>query len=346
MEIFTYVDYLKYDNILNKNNKYILMEDEEKYSFNKKETKYINNKHDKTFRKILDNKKELIIFLNKILKLKNKIKENEVEKYNSSFISIDFRNQESDIVYKIKNKEIYILIEHQTKIDYLMPIRILQYEIEIIRKENKKNKNNNILYPIVIPIVLYTGRKQWDASIKLPTLKTEFNKYKGIKDIRYNLVDINNYEFQELLKEESILSKIMIIEKSKTNKELKENIEKIINEILNKNNKYNDTQKNLLFNIIEYTLNNILSENEIKKYKEKLEGEKNMLAVFEMIEEEKQNSYISGKKEGITKGKKERKKESIKQIAKKMIKMKIDKNIIINVTGLDEKEIEQIEKQK
>ena len=127
---------------------------------------------------------------------------------------------------------------------------------------------------------------------------------------------------------------------------LKENIEKIINEILNKNNKYNDTQKNLLFNIIEYTLNNILSENEIKKYKEKLEGEKNMLAVFEMIEEEKQNSYISGKKEGITKGITKGKKESIKQIAKKMIKMKIDKNIIINVTGLNEKELEQIEKQK
>lgn len=29
-----------------------------------------------------------------------------------------------------------------------------------------------------------------------------------------------------------------------------------------------------------------------------------------------------------------------------MIKMKIDKNIIINVTGLNEKELEQIEKQK
>ena len=71
-----------------------------------------------------------------------------------------------------------------------------------------------------------------------------------------------------------------------------------------------------------------------------------MLAVFEMIEEEKQNSYISGKKEGITKGITKGKKESIKQIAKKMIKMKIDKNIIINVTGLNEKELEQIEKQK
>ena len=44
---------------------------------------------------------------------------------------------EIEIIRKenIKNKEIYILIEHQTKIDYLMPIRILQYEIEIIRKE-------------------------------------------------------------------------------------------------------------------------------------------------------------------------------------------------------------------
>ena len=67
-----------------------------------------------------------------------------------------------------------------------------------------------------------------------------------------------------------------------------------------------------------------------------------MLAVFEMIEEEKNNSYIIGKKEGITEGKKEGKRESIKQIAKKMIKMNIDKNIIINVTGLNEKELEQI----
>ena len=341
MEIFTYIDYLKYDNMLN-NNKYTLMEEKEEYLRHSSKTKEINNKHDKTFRKILDNKQELIIFVNKILKLKNKLKESEVEKYNSSFISIDFRNQESDVVYKIKDKEIYILIEHQTKIDYLMPIRILQYEIEIIRKENKKSKKNNILYPIVIPVVLYTGRKRWDVNIKLKTLKTEFDKYKGIKDIRYNLVDINNYNFEELLKEESILSKIMIIEKSKNNQELKENIEKIINEILSKNNKYNRTQKNLFFNIIEYTLNSIFSETEIKKYKEKLEGEKDMLAVFEMIEEEKNNSYIIGKKEGITEGKKEGKRESIKQIAKKMIKMNIDKNIIINVTGLNEKELEQI----
>lgn len=35
-----------------------------------------------------------------------------------------------------------------------------------------------------------------------------------------------------------------------------------------------------------------------------------MLAVFEMIEEEKQNSFINGKKEGKTEGRKEGKKKA------------------------------------
>ena len=39
-------------------------------------------------------------------------------------------------------------------------------------------------------------------------------------------------------------------------------------------------------------------------------------------------------------------KEGIKMIAKKMIKMNIDRDIIIKTTGLNEKELEQIEKQK
>lgn len=103
-------------------------------------------------------------------------------------------------------------------------------------------------------------------------------------------------------------------------------------------NNYDSTQKELLFNIIEYTLNNILNENKIKEYKEKLKGEKNMLAVFEMIEEEKQNSFINGKKEGKTEGKK----ESIKLIAKKMLKMKIDKDTIIKVTGIKDTELENL----
>lgn len=329
MVIFTYNDFFAYDEILNKTQINNINEKTTKYLYEEKQQN-INNKHDKTFRKILDNKKEFKKFLNKILKLKNEINEKNIEKYNSSFVSEDFKNQEADTIYKIKGEEIFILVEHQTKIDYQMPLRILRYEMEIVRSRIIKNINNKIVYPVVIPIVLYTGEKRWDASINFEVRNSELAKYRGIKEVRYNLVDINEYTKEELLKEKNLLSKIMIIEKSKTSEELKNNLEKIINEVCISNNEYDIEQRKLLINIIQYTLSGILEKNKIEEYKIKLEGEKNMLAVFDMIEREK------------IKDKEEAKKESKKTIAKKLVEMKIDKDIIIKATGLTEEELEKL----
>lgn len=329
MVIFTYNDFFAYDEILNKTQINNINEKTTKYLYEEKQQN-INNKHDKTFRKILDNKKEFKKFLNKILKLKNEINEKNIEKYNSSFVSEDFKNQEADIIYKIKGEEIFILVEHQTKIDYQMPLRILRYEMEIIRSRIIKNINNKIVYPVVIPIVLYTGEKRWDASINFEVRNSELAKYRGIKEVRYNLVDINEYTKEELLREKNILSKIMIIEKSKTSEELKNNLEKIINEVCISNNEYDIEQRKLLIDIIQYTLSGILEKNKIEEYKIKLEGEKNMLAVFDMIEREK------------IKDKEEAKKESKKTIAKKLVEMKIDKDIIIKATGLTKEELEKL----
>ena len=326
---FTYNDFFAYDEILNKTQINNIREKSAKYYYNE-EKNNINNIHDKTFRKILDNKKEFKDFLNKILKLKNGINEKNIEKYNSSFVSESFKNQEADIIYKIKGEEIFILVEHQTKINYKMPLRILKYEMEIIRSRIIKNINNKIVYPVVIPIVLYTGEKRWDASINFEVRNSELAKYRGIKEVRYNLVDINEYTKEELLKEKNILSKIMIIEKSKTIEELKNNLEKIVNEVCISNSEYDIEQRKLLINIIEYTLSGILEKNKIEEYKIKLEGEKNMLAVFDMIEREK------------IKDKEEAKKESKKTIAKKLLEMKIDKDTIIKATGLTEKELEEL----
>ena len=67
--------------------------------------KKINNEHDKIFRKILDNKNEAANFIYK--RLNYKIDAHKLEKYNSSFITKDLKNQETDIIYKIKDKNIY-----------------------------------------------------------------------------------------------------------------------------------------------------------------------------------------------------------------------------------------------
>ena len=117
----------------------------------------INNEHDKIFRTVLDKKTDVSKFLNKFLGLK--IKTEELEKYNSSYIDPKFKNKEADIVYRIKDKNIFLLIEHQTKIDKKMPIRLHEYSTEIMASAMEENKYKSI--PSVIPIVLYTGKTKW-----------------------------------------------------------------------------------------------------------------------------------------------------------------------------------------
>ncbi len=186
-----------------------------------KETK-INNEHDKIFKTILEDKKEVINLINKRLNLKYKINEEEIEKYNSSFITKTLKNKESDIIYKLKNRKIFFMIEHQTKIDYKMPLRILEYENEIMRSsiEYEKINRKNYKLPLIIPIVLYAGRKNWDAKTYIGEVQERLEGYEELEFARYNVIDINNLSNKELLKEESLLSKIMLLEKAKNNEEL------------------------------------------------------------------------------------------------------------------------------
>ena len=279
MVIFSYIEYLKYSRIIKE--EYSLNEEVAEYKYDNKK---INHIHDKTFRKILDYKKEFTIFINKIFNLEEKLEEKDIEKYNRKFVSVDYTNQESDVIYKLKNKEIFILVEHQTKIDKKMPIRILKYELEIIR--SRMDENNRLEFPIIIPIVLYTGKQRWNAKINYPSYNSELARYRGLKKVEYNLVDINDYTIEDLYKENSILTKIMILEKSNKYIEIINNVDKIVNKVYD-SKLYTQTQKEMLLNILNNTMINIVGNKKMKEYKIKLEGGENMLALYEMIENER-----------------------------------------------------------
>lgn len=141
IQIFTYEDYLKYQEIFHPEDR--LKELLEQYNKIEEETeKYeysnINNEHDKIFRTILDNKREAISLINKTLNVE--LEENQIEKYKENYITEKLINKETDIVYKIKDKKVFILIEHQTKIDYSMPYRIMEYQYKITESAIDKNK--------------------------------------------------------------------------------------------------------------------------------------------------------------------------------------------------------------
>lgn len=72
----------------------------------------------------------------------------------------------------MKNRNIFFIIENQSTIDYSMPYRMMQYAIEIMRLiiNEKENKNKNYKYPLIIPIIIYTGEREWDAKLSMKEL--------------------------------------------------------------------------------------------------------------------------------------------------------------------------------
>ena len=295
----------------------------------------INNEHDKIFRTVLDKKTDVSKFLNKFLGLN--IKTEELEKYNSSYIDPKFKNKEADIVYRIKDKNIFLLIEHQTKIDKKMPIRLHEYSTEIMASAMEENKYKSI--PSVIPIVLYTGKTKW--KIENETIeKQQFFKEVKLIDGEFNLIDINDFSKKELLEDDIFITKMMLVEKCKDEIEMVQALEKI-------ENKIKEEDKSTFRRIVKEIWSLRIGTENANKILEKIEeGSGNMMAVMEMLLAENEK-YINigrqeGRQEGRLEGRLEGGKQKIKEIVQKMIAENFTKEMIMKITGLKKEEIEEI----
>ena len=337
---FTFKDFLKYQAIFHPEDKIefenmlMVCEESETYTCNK-----VNNEHDKVFRTILSDKKEAVIFINKTLNLE--LKKNEIEKYKENYITENLINKETDIVYKIKNKNVFILIEHQTKIDYSMPYRIMEYQFKITKSavDIKKLKLKEYKIPIVIPIVLYTGTRKWNVKEYIKEAQESYKQYNGEELGRYKLVDVNNFTEEELLKEKTFLS-----ERKKDDENIIEYLERTVNILLH-DNVYTQEQRNFLIVMLDLILRRKINNDEMtNKLIEKLKNkeEKEMLAILDAIDEENERIL----QQGIQKGKREGIREGIRKTkinnAQKMKKANLDIKLIMEITGLSKNEIEKL----
>ena len=151
-----------------------------------------------------------------------------------------------------------------------------------------------------------------------------------------SLVDINKYTREELLEEKNILSKVMLLEKSKNEAEFIENVEKILQKT-----EYKKIEK--LKNIIRYKAEGIIEKDEIEKLLKKVKNEKEEInmTLAERIKRNERAERMKAKNEGIREGRREGKNRTIK----KMLLLKLDENIIKEVTGAKDKELEKIKQE-
>ena len=304
-------------------NENIIREETEKY--------YINQKHDKIFKEMLSDKKSTVDFINSFLHLN--LVEDDIEKYEKEFRTSEFSNVEADVVYKIKNKNVFILIEHQSSVDYKMSYRIMCYKYAIIESviDKKRLKEKSYRIPMVIPVVLYTGKRKWKRLL----INDIEEKVEGYAEnwLEYTLIDVNKFSKEQLLADNLIITKAMLIEKSKNKEELYRNIEEVIN--IQKEKKAFDNLQ--LEKLITYELSETEDKNIMHEFIEKIrniEGsEEIMTNASRIINREIRKERKAGLEQGIQQG--------IALVAKKL-KGKMEIKDISQITGLSETEIENL----
>ena len=335
----------------------------------------IHNKHDTSIRTVLMNKREASIFINEALKLKkiNEIKTEVLEMEDNRFITKSFYNKETDIIYKIRDRNTYILIEHQSKVDKQMAKRIIEYIVEIIRRDEKEEKIKREKYklPLVIPIVLYTGKEKWTAKQSIIEIQEKLDGYDNKGFGEYIIVDTNKYSKEKLLRNKGVLSKIILLDKAKNRKEMLEVYDEIEVEELSKGEK--EIIKEYICNIS----TEFFRDEEVSKLRgkyEEEEGGKKMLAdtirmirkqegrklgkriakrMAEEMAEEMAKEMAEEMAEEMAKKMVEEKtrkitenvaREQKKAIVYEMIKQDVDIKFIKQCTKLSEEDIEEVKK--
>jgi hypothetical protein len=104
----------------------------------------------------------------------------------TTFVERDYRQVESDVVLLAPLRQrkarrskrlimIYILIEHQSEPDRLMPLRLLEYVVQIFKSQvrqwsRRRRSFAEIRLQPVLPVVFYTGTHRWETIGRLVDL--------------------------------------------------------------------------------------------------------------------------------------------------------------------------------
>lgn len=166
-----------------------------------------NCKDERKFKiiEILKNKTELQEFLNDFIWTEKKIENDDITYYNENITE-----DKNIITCKIKRKEIFVIIKEIHKVDINITYKMLEHSIKIINRW-KKDENINVRNPIVIPVVIYTGKHKWNTNNYQINNKINYIEFKSNSiNFAYNLIKINELKTEELKTMKSKVSKEII----------------------------------------------------------------------------------------------------------------------------------------
>jgi predicted transposase/invertase (TIGR01784 family) len=92
---------------------------------------------------------------------------------NGSFVDEELKNRHCDVLMRTRldGREafVYVLIEHQSSPDRMMPLRMLRYLLRIWDRYLEENPKAKRL-PMIVPLVVYQGPRRWTYPVELGKL--------------------------------------------------------------------------------------------------------------------------------------------------------------------------------
>ena len=131
----------------------------------------------------------------------------------SSFVKSGLQQVQADLLFAVniggRDVRLYLLFEHQSTVDPMMPLRMLGYIAEILFKHQK---TQGLPLPPVLPFVFHQGPERWNVStafedlFQLPEKLADLLPF--LPKFRHALLDLTHYD-PEQGEDESQLRSVM-----------------------------------------------------------------------------------------------------------------------------------------
>ena len=306
----------------------------------------IPNPHDVLFRSTLKNLDVAKDFFKAHLPalVLNKINLNHLQLCDNSLLDEELKEQCSDVLYYSKLSDescnyLYILTEHQSSPNKLMPFRILRYQLAIMGEHLKKHPKTTVL-PIVFPILVYqeqADHKPYPYSLDIFDLFYDKELAKQTLAQPAYLIDISLFSDYEI-KTHNLVALMEYLHKHAKDRDLlliMNDLKELLLDTLKKiaNNEI------LLSNYFESCLYYILLVGNVSNKKEFIK----QLNTIPVVKEKMMGNLAHYfEEQGIAKGKAEGKAEAKKETAKVMLQKGADIHFISEVTNLTIQEINKL----
>ncbi len=144
-----------------------------------------------------------------------------------SFVDPRPQALEADIVWSVPTVDtrkcfVYVLIEHRSTPQYLMALRMLRYVTvlyETLVEEACEEKNpigSGTRLPLVLPIVIYCGEREWTAPCRLEELlEARLPEIAPPITLRYYLVNVRKLDAEVLRRARNAVAALFLLEKSR-----------------------------------------------------------------------------------------------------------------------------------